>query len=135
MKLIQDETVRKEMRYAMDTQFRHKLYGDPVFPYLHSLGIRDIIQGFANDKVGLIGILHLHYTPEKGKIGLWKSAWYDSEEEGTQAGQAIVDASIFDPEKVALMLIKEQLSRVKITEEPKQLEGPDEINTDTVLLN
>ena len=74
-------------------------------------------------------------TTEKDKIGLWKSTWYDSDEEGTRVGQAIADASIFDPEKVALMLIKEQLSKIKSVEEPKQLEWPDEINTDTVLLN
>ena len=135
MELVQDEKLRKDLRHAMETLFRYKLYHDVSFPYLHSLGIRDIIQGFANDEVGLVGILHLHYTTEKDKIGLWKSTWYDSEEEGTRVGQAIADASMFDPEKVALMLIKEQLSKIKSVEEPPQAEWPDEINTDTVLLN
>ena len=134
MELAKDEKLRKDLRHAMETQFRYKLYHDVSFPYLHSLGIRDIIQGFANDEVGLVGILHLHYTTEKDKIGLWKSTWYDSEEEGTRVGQAIADASMFDPEKVALMLIKEQLSKIKSVEEPPQAEWPDEINTDTVLL-
>jgi len=135
MELVQDENLRKDLRHAMETQFRYKLYHDASFPYLHSLGIRDIIQGFANDEIGLVGILHLHYTIEKGKIGLWKSTWYDSEEEGTQAGQAIVDASCFDAEKVTLMLIKEQLSKIKPVEEPKQTEWPPTLNTDKVLLN
>lgn len=135
MELVKDEKLRKDLRHAMETQFRYKLYHDVSFPYLHSLGIRDIIQGFANDEVGLVGILHLHYTTEKDKIGLWKSTWYDSDEEGTRVGQAIADASIFDPEKVALMLIKEQLSKIKSVEEPPPAEWSDEINTDTVLLN
>ena len=135
MELVQDKKLRKDLRHAMETQFRHKLYHDVSFPYLHSLGIKDIIQGFANDEIGLVGILHLHYTTEKDKIGLWKSTWYDSEEEGTRVGQAIADASMFDPEKVALMLIKEQLSKIKSVEEPTQIEWPEEINTDTVLLN
>tara|TARA_Y100001949_G_scaffold87310_1_gene73797 strand:+ start:351 stop:758 length:408 start_codon:yes stop_codon:yes gene_type:complete len=135
MELVQDETLRKDLRHAMETQFRYKLYHDASFPFLHSLGIKDIIQGFANDEVGLVGILHLHYTTEKGKIGLWKSTWYDTEEEGTQAGQAIVDASCFDAEKVTLMLIREQLSKIKSVEEPEVPDWQAEINTDKVLLN
>jgi hypothetical protein len=135
MELVQDETLRKDLRHAMETQFRYKLYHDPAFPYFPSLGIKDIIQGFANDEVGLVGFLHLHYTTEKGKIGLWKSSWYDSEEEGTDASQAIVDSSCFDAEKVTLMLIREQLSKIKAVEEPTQSEWPAEINTDKVLLN
>jgi len=137
MELVQDENLRGELRHAMETQFRYKLYHDVSFPYLHSLGIRDIIQGFANDEIGLVGILHLHYTPEKGKIGLWKSIWYDSEEEGTRVGQAIADASPFDAEKVAMMLIKEQLSIIRSAETPEPNDWQDSLNTDkdTVLLN
>jgi hypothetical protein len=137
MELVQDENLRGELRHAMETQFRYKLYHNIAFRYFPSMGIKDIIQGFANDEIGLVGILHLHYTPEKGKIGLWKSIWYDSEEEGTRVGQAIADASPFDAEKVAMMLIKEQLSIIRSAETPEPDDWLDSLNTDkdTVLLN
>ena len=37
---------QKELRYAMETQFRYKFYKSPEFPFLPSLGIRHIFQGF-----------------------------------------------------------------------------------------
>ena len=37
---------QKDLRYAMETQFRYKFYKSPEFPFLPSLGIRHIFQGF-----------------------------------------------------------------------------------------
>ena len=44
--LPMDSKMRDELRFAMNTQFRYKLYRDPIFPFLPSLGIDHIIQGF-----------------------------------------------------------------------------------------
>ena len=51
---------QKELRYAMETQFRYKLYKSPEFPFLPSMGIRHIFQGFEEkEELGFIGILAL----------------------------------------------------------------------------
>ena len=39
-----DDKERKLLQQAMEIQFRHKLYCDIKFPYLQSLGIKDIVQ-------------------------------------------------------------------------------------------
>jgi hypothetical protein len=51
----------KELRHAMETQFRYKFYNSTEFPFLPSMGIRHILQGFEapNKEIGYIGMLHL----------------------------------------------------------------------------
>ena len=44
--LQMDPEVRDELREAMNIQFRYKLYKSPEFPFLPSMGINHIIQGF-----------------------------------------------------------------------------------------
>ena len=59
--------MRDELRYAMNTQFRYKLYRDPVFPFLPALGVDHIIQGFeAKEELGFVGVLHLWYENNSG---------------------------------------------------------------------
>jgi len=102
-------------RYAMEVQFRHKFYQDIQFPYLPSIGIRNVLQGFGNEDVGFIGILHLWWVNEDDGIvydnprktlvpikGIWKSEWFNTAAEGMAVAQKITKEKIYDEEKLVL---------------------------------
>ena len=97
-----DDGQKGVMRTALEMQFRYKFYQDTTFPYLQSLGIRDVFQGFGNDDVGFIGMLHLWWVPEESNIhydnpkefpvkilGFWKGEWFDTPEEGLALAEKI----------------------------------------------
>ena len=84
----------EELRYAMETQFRYKFYKSPEFPFLPSMGITHVFQGFEakEEELGFIGMLHLWWTMEDNGIkydnpryfvkGTWHGEWFDRPEEG-----------------------------------------------------
>ena len=89
---------REELRHAMESQFRYKFYNSPEFPFLPSMGLRHIFQGFEDkEKLGFIGMLHLWWTNEDSGIeydnpryfvkGTWHGEWFDKPEDGI--GKAI----------------------------------------------
>ena len=86
---------------------------DPAFPYLISLGINNLFQGFKDKESGFVGILHLwwgwkndhilYVKDSKSSIlnsGFWYSEWIDSEEEAIKLAKEIESRSIFDYEKM-----------------------------------
>ena len=89
-----DERQQKELRYAMETQYRYKFYNSPEFPFLPSMGIKHVFQGFEikEEEFGYIGMLHLWWTNEDNKIeydnpryfvkGTWHGEWLDRPEDG-----------------------------------------------------
>ena len=128
-----DDKERKLLQHAMEIQFRHKLYCDIKFPYLQSLGIKDIVQGFGNEEIGFIGVLHLRWVNEDNNIvydnpkewpvkvkGVWKSTWYNTPEIGKKIAEEIESKSIIDIEKVMEIitkrLIKYELRKLKRVE-------------------
>jgi len=98
---------RKELRYAMETQFRYKFYKSPEFPFLPSLGIRHIFQGFEakEEELGFIGMLHLWWTNEDNGIkydnpryfvkGTWHGEWFDRPEDGIKKAIEIQKENTF----------------------------------------
>ena len=117
-----DDKERKLLQQAMEIQFRHKLYCDIKFPYLQSLGIKDIVQGFGNEEIGFIGVLHLKWVNEDNNIvydnpkewpvkvkGVWKSTWYNTPEIGKKIAEEIQNRSIIDIEKVMEIITKRLL--------------------------
>ena len=128
-----DDKERKLLQQAMEIQFRHKLYCDIKFPYLQSLGIKDIVQGFGNEEIGFIGVLYLRWVNEDNNIvydnpkewpvtvkGVWKSTWYNTPEIGKKIAEEIQNRSIIDIEKVMEIitkrLIKYELRKLKQVE-------------------
>ena len=110
---VPNGSVQSELRNAMEVQFRYKFYKDVQFPYLHSLGIRNVLQGFGNEDVGFIGILHLWWVnedsgivydnPKKGPVaikGIWKSEWLNHPQEAIALAQKIQDKKPYDEEKL-----------------------------------
>ena len=110
---VPNENVKGQLRHAMEVQFRYRLYNDTQFPYLQSLGIRNILQGFGNEDVGFIGILHLWWVNEDNGIvydnprkcpvqikGIWKSEWLNHPQEAIAVAQKIQDEKPFNENKL-----------------------------------
>ena len=93
------EQLLDELRYACETQFRYKLYQDFKFKYMHSVGIKDIMQTFRHPDVGFIGVLHLFYCTDLKKP-YWKSKWYLTAEESLVEAQKILDNKIYNENKL-----------------------------------
>ena len=83
-----DDLSLKEIRKGLEQQFRFKLYKDPKYPFLHSMGLKHMFQGFDAQDDGYIGTLHLWWSNESGEPsyhtkdkqfinGYWKSEWID----------------------------------------------------------
>ena len=107
-----DERQQKELRYAMETQYRYKFYNSPEFPFLPSMGIKHVFQGFEikEEEFGYIGMLHLWWTNEDNKIeydnpryfvkGTWHGEWLDRPEEGIEKAIQIQKEAIWDGNKL-----------------------------------
>ena len=110
--------MRDELRYAMNTQFRYKLYRDTVFPFLPALGVNHIIQGFeAKEEMGFVGVLHLWYENNSGELsyqtkdkhflaGDWKHEWYDHPEDAVELAMHIQKSRPFDEDKLIEIAIE-----------------------------
>ena len=93
----------QELRKGMEMQFRYKFYKDPKFPFLKSIGIKNVFQAFdAGDEIGFIGILHLYWMPDPtGTVtDIWESEWIDTPHEGVALAKAVSQNKLYDEEKV-----------------------------------
>jgi len=99
-----DENELQELRKGFEMQFRYKFYRDPKFPFLKSIGIKHIIQGFEHphEDVGFVGILHLWWVPDPtGTVtDIWESEWLDTPHEGIALAQALDKNRVYDVEKL-----------------------------------
>ena len=113
---------RRLLREAMEVQFRHQLYQKPEFTFLHSIGIRDIFQGFGNEEVGYIGFLHLKYFRRERGEQEWAAIWYDTHEEGVEAQRQWFEDVPYNRGKMMHLVMKHiqnQANKVEIEEEEK----------------
>ena len=142
------EKERDIFRYAMETQFRYQFYQNVQFPYLQSLGIDHVFQGFGNEEQGFIGMIHLWWVnedsgivydhPKKGPVtikGIWRSEWFDTPEQGILAAQKIEKEKIYDEQKLVFLMQnylqqkeqeRAQKEAVRLLQERKELERPAE---------
>ena len=110
---VPNESIQGELRHAMEVQFRYKFYQDVQFPYLQSLGIKHVLQGFGNEEVGFLGILHLWWVNEDNGIvydnprkcpvqikGMWKSEWLNDPKEAIALAQKIEDEKCYSESKL-----------------------------------
>jgi hypothetical protein len=135
---------REELRYAMETQFRYKFYKSPEFPFLPSLGIKHVFQGFEakEEELGFIGMLHLWWTNEDNGIkydnpryfvkGTWHGEWFDNPEDGIERAiqiQKEVEA-IYDVNKLLqvhhkfLNELRKSEAEKKFSEETGEMDIP-----------
>ena len=69
------EEILAELRYQEETKFRYALYKRPEFPFLQSIGMKDIFHSCMVKDHGFIGCLHLEHTINNDKGSYWKSSW------------------------------------------------------------
>ena len=130
------EKERDMFRYAMETQFRYKFYQDVQFPYLQSLGIDHVFQGFGNEEHGFIGMLHLWWVnedsgivydnPKKGPVaikGIWRSEWCDTPEQGVVAARLIEKERIYDEQKLVSVMHNhiKQITEIMVQKKAERL--------------
>jgi len=109
---------RDELRIAMETQFRYKFYNTTEFPFLQSIGVNHIIQGFeAPDELGYIGALHLWWAPDESDIvydkprkfkviGTWHGEWLDRPEDAIKLAMQIQESKPYDENKLIQIAIE-----------------------------
>jgi len=93
----------QELRKGMELQFRFKFYKDPKFPFLKSLGIKHVIQGFdAGDDIGFIGTLHLWWVRDStGTVtDIWESEWIDTPQEAIELALSLRQNKLYDEQKL-----------------------------------
>jgi hypothetical protein len=140
---------RKELRYAMETQFRYKFYKSPEFPFLPSMGIRHVFQGFEakEEELGFIGMLHLWWTNEDDGIkydnpkyfvkGIWHGEWFDRPEDGILKALQVQKEKFWDENKLLQIHHKflNELRRKEAETKFKEEEVVDPISKRPPLLN
>ena len=133
---------QKELRYAMETQFRYKFYKSPEFPFLPSMGIRHVFQGFEakEEELGYIGMLHLWWTNEDDGIkydnpkyfvkGIWHGEWFDDPMLGIEKALQVQKDVIWDGNKLLQVhhdfhqQLRKKEAENKFKEETEEMDGP-----------
>lgn len=135
------EKMRRDLRHAMETQFRYKFYNSTEFPFLPAMGIKHVLQGFeAPPEVGFIGMLHLWWSPEDSGIvydnprpgivpkGTWHGEWFDNPEAAIEVAVQIQSEKIYDEVKlleVHMNYVREGIKKRKLLEQPEKKERKD----------
>ena len=125
-----DDLSLKEIRKGLEQQFRFKLYKDPKFPFLPSMGLKHLFQSFDAQEDGYIGTLHLWWTNEDGKpsyhtkdkhfvSGIWKSEWIDDATEAIELAMECERKNNPYAEKLMRAFVKEQERQLEISAKKK----------------
>ena len=114
-----DDLSLKEIRKGLEQQFRFKLYKDPKFPFLHSMGLKHLFQSFDAQEDGYIGTLHLWWSNESGEpsyhtkdkhfiSGGWYSEWIDDATKAVELAMECEKKNNPYAEKLMRAFVKEQ---------------------------
>ena len=128
-----DDLSLKEIRKGLEQQFRYKLYQDPKFPFLPSMGLKHLFQSFDAQKDGYIGTLHLWWSNESGEpsyctkdkhfiSGGWYAEWIDDATEAIKLAiecekkynpyaEALIRAHVKEAELESERLAKKMLEK------------------------
>ena len=91
MDITKDEL--EKVRFFLEVQYREKLVHKPEFPFLQSIGMKDIFQGFKHPSGTYLGMLHLKWS--SGTTWL-REGWFDSKEEAEDFIRKLYDEKIVD---------------------------------------
>jgi|TARA_B110000967_G_scaffold203051_1_gene243009 hypothetical protein len=91
----------EQIRFSLEVQFREQLIRRPEFPFLQSIGTKDIFQPFKHHTEGtFFGTLHLVWISGK----TWKrETWFDTLEEAENYMRKLYDEKSFSSEKLLLV--------------------------------
>ena len=125
-----DDLSLKEIRKGLEQQFRFKLYKDPKFPFLPSMGLKHLFQSFDAQEDGYIGTLHLWWSNESGEpsyhtkdkhfvSGVWHSVWIDDATEAIELAMECERKNNPYSEKLIRAFVKEQERQLEISQKKK----------------
>ena len=125
-----DDLSLKEIRKGLEQQFRYKLYQDPKFPFLHSMGLKHLFQSFDAQEDGYIGTLHLWWSNESGEpsyhtkdkhfiSGGWYSEWRDDATKAVEVAMECEKKNNPYAEKLMRAFVKEQERQLEISQKKK----------------
>ena len=125
-----DDLSLKEIRKGLEQQFRYKLYQDPKFPFLHSMGLKHLFQSFDAQEDGYIGTLHLWWSNESGEpsyhtkdkhfiSGGWYSEWIDDATKAVELAMECEKKNNPYAEKLMRAFVKEQERQLEISQKKK----------------
>ena len=125
-----DDLSIKEIRKGLEQQFRFKLYKDPKFPFLPSMGLKHLFQSFDAQEDGYIGTLHLWWIGEDGKpsyhtkdkhfiSGGWYSEWIDDATKAVELAMECERKNNPYAEKLLRAFVKEQERQLEISQKKK----------------
>ena len=125
-----DDLSLKEIRKGLEQQFRYKLYQDPKFPFLHSMGLKHLFQSFDAQEDGYIGTLHLWWSNESGEpsyhtkdkhfiSGGWYSEWIDDATKAVELAMECERKNNPYSEKLIRAFVKEQERQLEISQKKK----------------
>ena len=91
----------EQIRFSLEVQFREQLIRRPEFPFLQSIGTKDIFQPFKHHTEGtFFGTLHLVWISGK----TWKrETWFDTQEECEDFIRELHRNKPFSSEKLLLV--------------------------------
>ena len=137
-----DEIELQELRRGMEIQFRYKFYKDPKFPFLQSIGIKHVLQGFEHphEDVGYLGMVHLWWVsdPTGTVTGIWESEWLETPQEGIFLAQSFDNNRIYDVKKleqVHAQTIQKIAEQEVMKHLQKKIRKEEEEESKTVLWN
>ena len=91
------EEALDHIRFFLEVQYREKLVHKPEFPFLQSIGMKDIFQGFKHPSGKYLGMLHLKWS--SGKTWL-REGWFDSKEEAEDFIKKLYEEKPVDTKKL-----------------------------------
>lgn len=91
------EEALDHIRFFLEVQYREKLVHKPEFPFLQSIGMKDIFQGFKHPSGKYLGMLHLKWS--SGKTWL-REGWFDTKEDAEDFIRKLYEEKPVDTEKL-----------------------------------
>ena len=98
----------EKLRFTLEVQYREQLVCRPEFPFLQSMGLKDIFQGFRIPDGMYLGMLHLKWS--SGRTWL-RESWIDTLEEGEDLIRKVYNEKPVSSEKLILLHHQEEVKR------------------------
>ena len=85
------------IRFSLEVQYRETLVRKPEFPFLQSIGMKDIFQGFKHPSGKYLGMIHLKWSSEKTWL---RKNWFDTKEDAEDFIRKLYEEKPVDTEKL-----------------------------------
>lgn len=90
----------RDVRFQVETKFRLSLYKQVEYPFLPSVGVKDIFHSFQHHELGFLGVLHLHWQLVEDTSFAYQTLWYDDIHEAISVAQQLQSKKIANEDKI-----------------------------------